>query len=70
MKQTVLIVDDVPENIDIREEILQAEYYIKAATNGLQALKITEKFQPDIILLDVRMPNMDGYEVLYKNTFT
>ncbi|MCB5160694.1 HD domain-containing phosphohydrolase [Marinomonas algarum] len=62
-KQSVLIVDDTPENIDVLKGILGKEYQIRAATNGLTALKIAESKQPDIILLDIMMPEMDGYEV-------
>ncbi len=63
-RQTVLIVDDVPENISILNEILNREYTVKAATNGRSALKIaSSKNPPDIIILDIMMPEMDGYEV-------
>jgi putative two-component system response regulator len=66
MKQSVLIVDDTTENIDVLEAILSDEYKIKAATRGRIALRIAEKAQPDIILLDIMMPEMDGYEVCKK----
>jgi len=66
MKQSVLIVDDTTENIDVLEAILQEDYKIKAATRGKIALRIAEKSQPDIILLDIMMPEMDGYEVCEK----
>ncbi len=66
MLQTVLIVDDTIENIDILKAILSDEYSIRAATRGKVALKIAEKVQPDIILLDIMMPEMDGYEVCAK----
>ncbi|GAB6162991.1 two-component system response regulator [Desulfothermus naphthae] len=62
-KQTTLIVDDSPVNIDILKGILGDEYNIKAATNGEVALKIARKLRPDLILLDIMMPGMDGYEV-------
>ena len=62
-KQTLLIVDDHQHNIDVLSNILGQEYAIKVATNGEVALKIAQKFQPDLILLDVMMPQMDGYEV-------
>ncbi len=63
MVHTILIVDDAVENIDILKGILGDEYHIRAATNGLTALKIAEKTMPDIVLLDIMMPDMDGYEV-------
>ncbi len=62
-KQTILIVDDLPENISFLESLLKDEYEIKAANNGKVALKIAIKLNPDLILLDVVMPGMDGYEV-------
>ena len=62
-KFTVLAVDDTPENLDVVKGILSAEYIVKAATSGPMALKIAEKQPPDLILLDIMMPDMDGYEV-------
>ncbi len=61
---TVLVVDDSPENIDLLDGLLNQNYKIKAALNGEKALKISRsKTPPDIILLDIMMPDMDGYEV-------
>jgi sigma-B regulation protein RsbU (phosphoserine phosphatase) len=62
-KFTILAVDDTPENLDVVKGILSAEYIVKAATSGPMALKIAEKQTPDLILLDIMMPDMDGYEV-------
>ena len=63
-KSKILIVDDVPENIQILMETLKDEYTIVAATNGEKALKLASRDPiPDIILLDIMMPEMDGYEV-------
>jgi putative two-component system response regulator len=62
-KQTVLIVDDTPDSIEILEGVLNESYHIKVAKSGEMALKIAEKTSPDIILLDIVMPHMDGYEV-------
>lgn len=63
-KATILIVDDTVENIDLLKHILEEKFIIKAAINGEQALKITQKSNDiDIILLDIMMPGMDGYEV-------
>ena len=62
-EQVVLIVDDTPENIDILSAVL-SKYKRKIATNGERALKIVQSDNPpDIILLDVMMPGMDGFEV-------
>jgi putative two-component system response regulator len=64
MKQsTILVIDDTPENIDVLIAILQDDYKIKAALNGHKALKIIEASPPDLILVDVMMPEMDGYEL-------
>lgn len=60
----ILIVDDEPTNIDILLNVLKDEYKVVAATNGKKALEITKsKDPPDLILLDILMPDMDGYEV-------
>jgi len=66
-KSTVLVVDDISENIDVMIGILDIEYDVKYALNGIKALEIASKApQPDIILLDVMMPEMSGYEVCEK----
>jgi putative two-component system response regulator len=63
-KQTILVVDDAPENIDVLSGVLRSEYKVKAALNGERALKIaTGDPKPDMILLDIMMPGIDGYEV-------
>lgn len=66
-KATLLIVDDMPENIDVLRGILKEHYKLKIATDGQKALKIANSEQkPDVILLDIMMPGMDGYEVCRK----
>ncbi len=62
-RETVFIVDDVVENIDVINGLLHNDYNIKFATNGKMAISIARKFIPDIILLDIIMPEMDGFEV-------
>lgn len=62
-KSTVLVVDDTPANIDMISAALGDEYHIKVALNGEKAIKIAKANPPDIILLDIMMPGMDGYEV-------
>lgn len=62
-KPTILVVDDVPENIDILTGILKEEYRVRAATNGPSAISLAKKAPPDLILLDIMMPGMDGYAV-------
>lgn len=70
-KNTLLIVDDTPENIRVLMEALKDEYRILAATSGEKALRmaVSEESPPDLILLDILMPGIDGYEVcrLLKN---
>ena len=65
-KAVILVVDDTPENLDVVKGALGADYTIRAAINGRIALKIAEKQLPDLILLDIMMPEMDGYEVCQK----
>ena len=60
---TVLIVDDAPSNLAILTETLRAEYDIRIASSGYEALRLVEENPPDIILLDIVMPDLDGYEV-------
>jgi diguanylate cyclase (GGDEF)-like protein len=60
--QTILIVDDTPENIEILLEALNGDYEVLFATCGQEALDIALEQNPDLILLDVIMPEMDGYE--------
>lgn len=62
-RQVILAVDDTPINLNIIKAALGREFTIKAATSGPVALKIARSQQPDLILLDIMMPDMDGYEV-------
>lgn len=63
-QQIVLVVDDVPANIDILSGMLRDDYKVKAATSGERGLRIAGSDEPpDLILLDVMMPEMDGFEV-------
>ena len=62
-KRKILIVDDVPTNITVLTEILMSDYKMLCATNGKDALKLAASSVPDLILLDIMMPDMDGYEV-------
>ena len=65
-RPVVLAVDDTPENLDVVKGLLTSKFIVKAAVNGMMALKIVEKQPPDLILLDIRMPGMDGFEVCRK----
>ncbi len=64
-KQSILVVDDAPENITIINQALKDIYKVKVATSGKKALSIlaNTKEKPDLILLDILMPKMDGYAV-------
>lgn len=64
MRNQVLIVDDMKENIDILMYSLKGHYSIMAAHSGETALKLMTRKHPDLVLLDVNMPGMSGYDVL------
>jgi len=59
----VLIVDDVKDNIDVLVNALRDEYKLSVALDGTAALRSIEKQSPDLVLLDIMMPGIDGYEV-------
>jgi len=63
-KGTILVVDDIPENVRLLEAVLVPRgYEVIPASSGEQALKLMEEHDPDLVLLDVMMPGMDGYTV-------
>lgn len=63
--KTVLVVDDAPENLSLISDMLKDRYNVKVATNGPKALRILSGPNlPELVLLDIMMPEMDGYEVL------
>lgn len=64
-KKTILIVDDTLENLEMLSGILKQFYIVKATTKGVIALKIALT-KPDLILLDIQMPDLDGFEVCKK----
>ena len=67
MSARVLVVDDILPNVKLLEAKLASEYYeVITATSGPEALEKVEKDEPDIVLLDVMMPGMDGFEVCKK----
>jgi putative two-component system response regulator len=62
-KKIIFIADDTPVNLEILIELLSDEYIVRVATDGESALKHIRNAQPDLILLDIMMPGMDGFEV-------
>jgi len=69
-KCTVLVVDDTPDNLSLMSDLLRMDYKVKLAPSGERALQIVAgESKPDLILLDIMMPDMDGYEVLRRLQF-
>jgi putative two-component system response regulator len=63
-KPTILVVDDTPDNLDLMGDLLMDDYRVKVANSGKKALEIVQSASPpDLVLLDIMMPEMDGYEV-------
>lgn len=60
---TILVVDDTPTNASLLNRFLNQQYRVKLANNGIKALQLAAAEPPDLILLDIMMPDMDGYEV-------
>ena len=63
-QQKILIVDDVIINLHLLDGLLKADYTVLMAKNGQQALQLAREHHPDLVLLDVVMPEMDGFAVL------
>lgn len=59
----ILIVDDVPANVDVLVQALRGQYQLSVAIDGATALRTAERLMPDLVLLDIVMPGLDGYEV-------
>ncbi|MDO9212947.1 MAG: diguanylate cyclase [Methylococcales bacterium] len=63
-KGTILLIDDLPENLHLLNNLLiQLGYTVRSATSGKMALKMLSVKLPDVILLDIKMPDMDGFQV-------
>ena len=63
-RKTILAVDDQPDMLDTLKKLLKYEYHVYGVTTHTAALKFLEKKTPDLILLDIEMPGMDGIELL------
>jgi putative two-component system response regulator len=61
-KHTILVVDDTPENVDILVGVLKEKYKVKISRSGEEAIQLATKKPPELILLDIMMPGIDGYE--------
>lgn len=62
-KPSILIVDDERFFISLLTDILQADYHVLSATSGQEAIELAQKYKIELVLLDIIMPQMDGYEV-------
>jgi putative two-component system response regulator len=63
VKPTILVVDDSPSNLSMIASLLHENYTVKAVNRGAKVFKVVSDEQPDLILLDIMMPDLDGYEV-------
>jgi DNA-binding response OmpR family regulator len=67
IRNQILLVDDHPVNLKALDILLTAQgYAVRTAPNGSLALILAQKFPPDLILLDIRMPGMDGFETCHR----
>ena len=70
--KTILIVEDNDLNTDLLTQILEDQYNLLVAKDGLQGVSMTREHEPDLILLDISLPVMDGYQVarIIRQSFT
>lgn len=59
--KTILIVEDVDLNVDLLVQLLEDDYNLLVANDGVEGVRMAEQDQPDLILMDISLPNMDGY---------
>jgi two-component system, cell cycle response regulator DivK len=60
--KTILIVEDIDLNIDLLTEILEEDYNLLIAKDGVQGVELANSNKPDLVLMDISLPGMDGYE--------
>lgn len=60
--KTILIVEDTELNVDLLTQLLEDDYHLLIATDGAQAISMAQQNSPDLILMDISLPIMDGYE--------
>jgi two-component system cell cycle response regulator DivK len=60
--KTILIVEDIDLNIDLLTQLLEDDYILIVAKDGAQGVALTEQYHPDLVLMDISLPIMDGYE--------
>ena len=60
--KTILIVEDIELNLDLLTQILEDEYNLIIARDGAQGVELTQQKMPDLVLMDISLPVMDGYE--------
>lgn len=62
--KTILIVEDIELNIDLLTQLLEDDYNLLVAKDGAQGVELTEQQKPDLVLMDISLPVMDGYEAV------